>query len=356
MFSGTPLSAARHQFMLALTDPFHPAVVGVRVPDAVCYPTMTAMRRVQIPVTSDASGNISAAFFPLPHISGYTKAGVFSGSALNVFVANGSVFGVMTEANLAALFSVYRVASWGIRIILADTNASAKGTYTMAPFMTRRYMPDARFLQSQAASVANLESDLGIPATGAAIVNLPGAVVIGAQDFLARGEVVGSTPPYTAAAYSMKSTDIAREWSGTQNRVNTLLLNSSSNAIEASSFQENAETQGMMGMLLYGAGLPASTTEINVEMIYHLEGVPLLQNQAMCTSQPSPPGTTEVVESSTSRLHSYMNYFKQGEQYLDGFSRFASTGMQLYGRFEQGRRMYESVAGSRRVSRITAFG
>lgn len=331
------------RFARALRYPFSPDTIGIRVPDAICYPTNTAHIRVKCACTTDSSGVWAGLILPLPTLSVINNSGSIAG--VNGYTANSTVGGVSTPTNLSAQFLTYRVVSWGFRIILNDTNTNAKGIYSLAPFFMPANMPGAAILNNSASTGPSyIETVCGLPIPGTAVAQMPSNVALNAQDLLARGEVVARGVPYLPTAYNMRTTNA--DSYGTNWNMNKALGEqfiadvSAATATIGQSVISRAEehrTDGMIGYVLYANGLPVSTQEFTLEYVYHLEGTPVFTNAVVPTAVPSPPGSTTLVETAIKAVHKAGDFFAQGTAAFAGVNSALGTAAVLYGRYGTGR-------------------
>jgi len=324
------------QYRRALQDPFAQLAIGVRAPDSICYPTITTHKRVVVNATSSAGGVIAAAFFPLPTLSTYVNTGTLSG-AYTAFANNPSLGYLLNPSGVAAYFQCYRVVAWGIRISLADTNTAAKGQYFLAPLLMPSQMPGWNKIESVGLTnqTTSVYSAFNIPAIDSTIANLPGAVSFSAQDFLAHGSIVGTAPPYDKSALDFKRANTSVHWTAAVDWATESLVTTATGAGVANSY-DNAEchnTAGMTGLAIYGTGLPATTNEINIEVIYHMEGMPIITGAMVPTSTPSPAGSTAAVERVLTGLTKGAQYFRIGNEAVRAGVNLASTAALMYGRY-----------------------
>lgn len=322
------MAGALRQFQLALKNPFSPDALGVRVVDAVCYPTTVSHLRFKTTCTTSAQGTFQCVLLPFLHANVIVTAGSLTGNP-GTYVNNTVVGYAATAGTLRGFFTCYRVASWGVRIILTDSNQNAKGTYTVAPVLLSGPVPGESTLSVAAAGTTNILNAFAVPSPTETIASMPGAVAVNAQDLMTRGELVARGLTYLPNAYNMKQvSNTAQVWVGDQSFTPGCGLWKA-----AGSLMTNVETndtndaRGQIAYLLSVANAPASTAEFQLEFIYHLEGVPQPSAGVVMTSTPSPAGSTSTIERVLSVMNSAGEYFEMGTQIAD---RLSTLGTQMY--------------------------
>lgn len=334
------MGSAVKQFQLALRNPFSPDALGVRVVDAVCYPTTVSHMRFKVNCTTTATGTFQIALLPFLHANSILYAGTTTGNP-GTYGLNTSVGYVTTGATLKTFFSCYRVAAWGVRVILTDSNQNAKGTYTMAPIMLAGNVPGENGLNGVAATgPAQLLSAFGCPAPVETIASMPGAVAVNAQDLMTRGELLARGLTYLPTAYNMKALNNTGVVFGGAGGDDVFIQGPGiwDTATKTTTLPEvngMGQGDGQLAYLLSVANAPANTSEFQLEYIYHIEGVPQPSAGVVMTSVPSPAGSTSTIERVTAAMTSAGEYFAMGTQVLD---RLGNLGTQMY-RFRNRSRM-----------------
>ncbi len=333
----SPNCNATRQFYYALKWPFAPDALGVRVPDSICYPTTTAHLRQTYVCTSDAAGVWSGAFLPLPTASCIMNVGSIS---MTSYTANTNIGYVTTPANLAQTFRTYRVVSWGVRIIITDTNMNAKGVYRVAPVLMPIAVPSYGIINLFTASnVTQICACFGIPVPDVNLPNLPAVAVFNAQDMMATGDFLLRGVPVLPTAYDMKTVYDTPLWSAGKYIASTsLVTDAATPTFSGAGAFGNYElhiTKGQIGYVMYVSGLPATTASFAVEIVYHLEGVPQSTNVAVPTSTPSPAGSTAIIERVAAALHTAGEYFAMGQKVWKGATYGASTLATAYTRYRR---------------------
>ncbi len=304
------------QYHLALTDPFHPGAVGAKVPDQYATPTITQTVRASLTLTANSAGEIGALVFPNPVASTYLYAG------------NGSDFSTITwgdnttttqarwgvdPTTFASKFDNYRIVGYGIRVtgLSSMTNASGKfimGSYPVQSKWVTKDFPVGGVTMATNANFTHIatETDWGMPVASGShrpslLVNLPGSTVVSAIE--AAENVYEITPRISSpealnwrdSGDSVIGTDIVGQTGAPLNSVTT----GSAGYLELNGFE---------AAYVYYTGGVASTSSIDLEVIYHLEGKPnlntgstqaitgIVPQNAVAPSPVKPIGMLKVVE------------------------------------------------------------
>ncbi len=327
---GVLTAAAQATFKTSLLYPFSPDAVGTRVMDAVCYPTATYKVRTALSCTTTAQGTFGAIFLPFPTFNTVVRYGTMSGQT--PYTQNTGCGYILTGTALAAQMSMYRVVSYGIRILLADTNTNSKGTFVLAPFMISNLIPSPYILENS--PTTNITGLLGTSETTTSLRNMPAAVTFTTQDLLARGDVVVRGVPYLVTAYNMRNTqDSDTTYNAGKLFGDHSVLKTADHTVDLVGRSEIHSGNGWMGWRLYCDGMPANTNEFTVEYIAHLEGVPATASGLIPNSTPSPAGSTSATEAVISAIHKASDYVRQGASALEGVNRAVGMASVIYGRY-----------------------
>ena len=301
-------------FELALKDPFAAGAVGARVCDSYMIPTATYHLRTAVGVTSSASGQVSCIVLPSPALtliaSTIANSGTYTG--LSSFTNNtqgvgfSGAFYLTSPSTLSQVLSEYRVVSWGLRILAKDTATGTKGKVYVATVPTTENVPAWNIFQAVTADA----NSMGLYTVGiaesqlASIVNLPGVRCFSMQDLL-RGEVLINGTPSHSEFYCFKNTidSLGTQWSSNNGTVladDAAYSTTTKTLVNSTSLgrKDPASLRGGRAVLIYATGLPASTNEFDMELVYHLEGTPFVGTAASLvpSSIRSTSGSTALVE------------------------------------------------------------
>ncbi len=308
----------RAQFLLALKDPFDPRAEGVRMPDLYRYPTVTKKHRVRFTCTTDASGVLAFTLLPTPYFSlqmvNGTAAGVtpYSSNTYCGYLAS-------PDAEAASGLGAYRTVAWGFRILLADTNANAKGMYAVAPApIAYNDNVNFLFLYNYATTAGAYPTDyMGLPRPASSTEVLPHVRLFNAQDLQYKGDFMAVGVPYDATVkdfrplcrdgYTPYGTGVL--YNGKMSGSATLAVGTAATAVQSITNSRTLDATGHLSYIVYASGLPASTPEITVELVYHLEYIPAptLTLSSTFSAAPSPPGSTSLLERTFSLLQNNMS-------------------------------------------------
>lgn len=226
---------------------------------------------------------------------------------LTAFAQNTNAFYACSPTTLASNLTEYRVVSWGIRLIAKDTAFNAKGKFYVALLPTSANAPSWNTLQTVTAASDAVISEylVGFDITGGngvSIMNHPSVRTFTAQD-LQRGEIMVTGLPLTNSFYDFRGTQdrTSLNWSATTALGDEAVFTSTAltNAT-AVGRKDVSSLRGGMAVAIYATGLPASTNEFDIEIIYHLEGTPNLQSGTAFNVVPSAQqvlhGSTDTIE------------------------------------------------------------
>lgn len=303
--NGTSTQPDVRQYHLALTNPFHPGSVGARVPDSFVIPTVTYHVRSAILCNSNVSGTFSCAIYPSPCLSMTVALGTVSGGVTS-FAANTSSYYIANPNTVSSVLTAYRVVSWGVRIVPKDTMFAAKGKFYIAVVPTTANAPSFNTLNTVTATDNDVIGEylvgMGLQTGGMAqIVNQPSVRAFSAADLL-RKEIQLAGVPVSPSFYEFKGTmDRHVPWNTNQNLADEAVFDTTTkllvNATTAGR-KDPGSIRGGCAFLLYATGLPPSTQEFDLELVYHLEGEPNLG--AIPTGGSLVPSSMRVLHGSTS--------------------------------------------------------
>lgn len=329
--------SAIKQYQYALKYPFSPDALGARVVDAVCYPTTVSHIRYKTTCTTTATGTFQIVLLPFLHASSILVAGSTSGSP-GAYANNTSVSYSILPTTLKNSFTSYRVVTWGVRVILTDSNLNARGTYTVAPILLGSNVPGVASLGVAASGVPAILNAFGVPTPSESIAGMPSAIAVNAQDLMANGELVMRGLVSAPTAYDMKVvTNDSGAWVGASAFSSSGAIFTNAGAVTTYETSNVNDARGQVAYLLSVANAPASTAEFQLEFIYHLEAVPQPATSIVMTSSPSPAGSTALIERVLAAMHTAGDYYAMGSNVA---RMVGSLGTRMY-RFNDRRRAIE---------------
>lgn len=300
------IAVAVRQYAIALRDPFDQSADGVRLPDLYRFATTTQKYCVRTQLTSDAAGVLAFTVLPTP----FYCLQMFNGSQLGIstYPNNGSASYLANPGALCASgFGQYRVVSWGFRVLLADSTVSAKGIYTVAPApVPQNAELDFDSMQGIPNQAGRYFTDLwALPQPNPALESLPHRRTFNAQDLQYKGDLMGVGVPYSAIIQEFRplSTDGQTPyWNGylSTNKRGSCLVTSAGLPSTVASIGNvgTMNAAGHIAYMVYASGLPVSTAEVSLELVYHLELVatPSAGVTGVFPSAAAPVGSTATLE------------------------------------------------------------
>ncbi len=336
------------QYRLALTDPFDPDAIGCRVADSWQTPTSTYHIRQAITITTNASGTASFAVLPSPcytflahdpAFTGPTVTGLYSFAQNPLNTATKAGAGYLTSPTaLAYHMTEYRVVSWGLRFVAKDTAVSTKGKVYIAAVPTTENCPSWNTLDTITGTPNSLgEYTLGMATSGFHdIVNLPGVRTFSMQDLL-RGEVAATGVPTNSIYYSFKGTSDRsnQAWNaaGDQYLADEIVYDSLTKGLvnaTAGGRKDIASLRGGRAFIIHATGMPANTNEFDIELVFHIEGLPNITGTLVPSAMRPVVGNTSIVEraiSFASEAHRIITYIKDAVGAVSGTRALAFLGL-----------------------------
>lgn len=275
---GLSLGTAAKQYLTALADPFNERACGARVPDQYSCHTTTYELRATHTVTAGGSGSIGVWVLPNVVTSMVVPNGVFSGSSTITWLDNtttGTVFRWGFDSTvLGNKLQNYRIVGMGVRVanMSSMTNSQGKfilGSYPInASYVTRDFnvagLPPTTNLGG---TIANTFSKWGIPYTSsvdyATLVNYPGTRVLSALE-VAESEFDVIPKPCQPSAFEFREPN---------DSLQGFSYNSTSGGSGDPSY---LKLDGFEACFVAATGLVPSTSSVDIEIVYHIEGAPVI--------------------------------------------------------------------------------
>lgn len=305
---GVSLANFVKHYREALSNPFSALADGVRIPDSFRYPSVPYKYTTRVGLTTDATGNLAFTLLPCPYLSLAMNAGTVTGNILQYSV-NTNIYSLASPSgSMSAGFGAYRVVAWGARLFLNDTATSARGQYIVTPVpVPANTVLDFNMLNSVIIGTGQVVTDaLGLQRPNSGIETSPMACEFNAQQLMYGGDFRFHGVPY--------STDCQRfrplcEPNQNPYASNDFYLNRPSGSIIMASGILPATIQtignvnqldmsGNIALLLTASGLPASTSEVTLEIRYHVEHLSAVGQSSIGVpvSDTPPVGNTALVE------------------------------------------------------------
>ncbi len=314
-------------FSIALRNPFDPRAFGARVVDSYTIPTATYHVRSTIQINSNASGYAMFMILPSPCLS--MMFGSSSGTAmgtqagLSAFSQNSKVFYATSPTTLGGVLTEYRTVACGFRFVAKDTAFASKGKVFIAQVPTTENAPSWNTFETVTGTdtaigeyVAGLDLSQG---PNLQIAGLPSVRTFSMQDLL-RGEVCVNLPPTSSNFYEFKGTTDRSNtpWNTGQVLADEGVFNNTTGLVNATAGgrKDIASLRGGRAAVILASGLPSSSNEFDIELIYHLEGTPNVNstaNSLVPSSMRVAVGNTTLVEkvlSVASKVENLVGFLK----------------------------------------------
>jgi len=328
-------------FFKALTDPFAPSSMGCQVPDPFPFPTNT-FHVHQTTVLGSSAGFSSGGtmFCPNPLLSMVdltfvnslvqTKKSVqntpMTPVSVTTTIPGNGIYQATSQSSLNAVYSTYRVVSWGIKISNLQPELTATGRLMLAYFPAGDTVPTLGDIQGALLSgvVSPIVGINSLSLESSVILNAPTAVELTVGDLL-HGDMQLSGLISNMSFFQFKSTLLAGQ-SVTGNSMGDDISITAAGAVTSTQYKDATRMPGGACIVLFWEGLPPGTTNaFQVETIYHLEGTPNFAsttNNAIMPSTGAKPhvGPTNAVEASISAAGLTKNlftYIRNGFEFLN---------------------------------------
>jgi hypothetical protein len=263
-------------YAFALADPFHPMARGARVPDVYATPTVTYHVRGNIIL--GAAATFAASFYANPLVSAtLSGTGPLISTDMTQTTLNANTLGAVIPVNLANVFDSYRVVGGGIRVKNRQPILSGIGQIQIAAVPSLSNGVGIASLNAVASSAANIIlNKTGCIETAAAIQDIMSFV--GADEFdvdeLFHNDIMIPFHIVDARAFDFHSTETTPLYSATvSNGVG--LITTASGIVLVDENIDPSQSTGWSCPLLNFNGFPATGSNVEVEYILHMEGVPV---------------------------------------------------------------------------------
>lgn len=283
-----PTMSPETAFKFALTEPFNTKAEGARVPDLFSAPTEARTFRTNFTLASDSNGMIDFIAFANPVYPGFsTRGNVVSGSQFKLqtnasATVNSSVpSGV--GSSLRSEFTSYRVVGWGIKLTGISSVNTTSGSVTICTVPFSGYVPHAGTVGVISQNASSLGS-IGDWLSWAGLPSNSNLVTVGKLDGLRDARKVSlsslATVPQTANSRPIDPRAYEFRYSSDTYYGYSIVSQSSTSYVVGGN-AAYLDASGWLNLVIGGQGFPASTNVVEVEMVYHLEGVPALDTSTL---------------------------------------------------------------------------
>lgn len=280
--ASNPISTYR----ACLSDPFSEQAQGARVPDM--YSVATATRHItrKLTLASNPSGECDLVVLPSAFIHAFSpRSSVVGGTSLvtldGVSTANCSV--LTTTAALASQLTNHRIVGYGVKVIGIASMTTNSGSLTLATVPAEGWLNTQSTVGGQgsntnnaSATMANWLTSLGVPnstsfVSVSALPSLPNSLESSLVNVSERPITV--VPKIcTPSAFVFKETsDIGPGFN----------ITTQTSAVSVSAGNASyLSVGGLESVIIAATGCPASTSMLDIEITYHLEGIPFISATA----------------------------------------------------------------------------
>jgi len=342
-------------YKACLQNPFSPKAIGAKIPSPFTVPT-TTYRMVTEFSTYSAASSGAIMFLPNPLVSIVDLSGAQSTnsasacidfSSTNLVRFNGTntnknynVYGVTTPSQLTGVATSYRVAGWGVRIMNTASTNNCTGRFMVAKLPCIGDLPSYNLLTTSASDMSGFISNItGAPPSflaSPAIRELPESMMSSALEIMQRDCVAVSRPTSTEAL-TWRSCNPSTQFSSTVNMGDdsasypnsTVYVAATSggavttgyttSGVISSGWTDQVMVAGHEAIIFYFDGASSNQKSYNIEVLYHLEVIPQLQQWNTSTSgaapipEPSPqvstpPGMFENLVGAAKRIGNGLYY------------------------------------------------
>jgi len=274
-------------YRAALSDPFSTLAQGARVPDMYSVPTATRHITRKLTLSSNASGEADLVVLPSAFYHAVSARGSVVGGSTwvtgdGVSTTNSVVF--TTTAAMAAQLVNYRIVGYGVKVIGVASMTTNSGSITIATAPTEGFQNiqtapvggQASNTNNAAMTVANTLTSWGVPNVSnvvsvAALVDLPNSLESSMVNISERPITV--TPKICSpSAFQFKMcSDVGPGYN---------IQSQTSLAVVSAGNASYLQVGGLETVIIAATGLPVSTSVLDIEITYHLEGIPFISATA----------------------------------------------------------------------------
>jgi len=284
-----PKSAATSPLVVykaALADPFSTLAQGARVPDMYSVPTATRHITRKFTLSSNASGECDVVVLPSAFYHALSPRGSIVGGNSwltldGATVTNAAV--LTTTSALSPQLINYRIVGYGVKVIGIASMTTNSGSLTIATVPVDGYQNTKDTIGGQASNSANASATVANTLTSWGVPNASSVVSVSSLPSLPNtletsminvSERPISVSPKICApcAFDFKlSSDIGPGYN----------ITSQTSAVSVSAGNASfMRVGGHEAVILAATGCPASTSMLDIEIIYHLEGTPFISATA----------------------------------------------------------------------------
>lgn len=270
-------------YFVAMAEPFSAQAMGARVPDWFSIPTKTGHITRRFALTTNASGEADAIILPSCYWHAVSPRGSFAGqgtwTALDgTTLANAVVY--TTTASLSTQFVNYRIVGYGVKVMGTTSMTNTQGVVLEAKVPISSYINSGGDpvggitpnISNANATKANTLAAYGVP-NAANVVDATSLLILpesSETSLMALCErPMDIIPKITSAeAFSFR---LAKD-----SAVGFNITDQSSVSNVQSGDASYLRLSGHEAVIIAATGCAASTSVLEVEVIYHIEGIPFI--------------------------------------------------------------------------------
>lgn len=268
-------------YLAALSDPFSERACGARVPDQFSAHTTTFELRASHTVTASATGNIGVWVFPNVVTALVVPEGTFGGSQPLRWLDNTEATPIATRwgfdaTTLGAKLQNYRIVGMGVRVANMSSMTNSSGKIMMGSYPINAYYATKNFnlggvtpATNTNANGANTLQKWGVLNTAGVVdypslVNYPGTKVVSGLE-AAEHEFDIIPKPCQPSAFEFREPNDSFQGFGFSGYVSGALPAGDPSYLKLDGFE---------ACFITLTGGVASTTALDIEVVYHIEGAP----------------------------------------------------------------------------------
>lgn len=299
-----PISSNHVMFQLARLSPFNTRAMGARVPGLYAMPTQAFHMKGTVTIQSSTNGKFCIAFLPHPFLSMIRDSGTLTTDGMSVYTNSPDLYSSVTTMYSTA-YSSQRLVGGGIRIKNVQAELSAVGNLTVGEFPAQTPNFGLNCVVTYGVDATNAESEVLGEATVSNIfgglLSRPGSQLFRVSEIL-RNDVDANFRAMGPSSTDFFATKSSTSFSATRTIGSVIATTAAPTTIvdrdDVSFFKMN----GWNAIVIQGTGFPVSTNVLEIEYIYHLEGVPIPTTNAAINIAEAP-----AVESDPSFLDKVVN-------------------------------------------------
>jgi len=280
-------------YKAALSQPFSLSASNARVPDMYSCPTATRRITRSITLSTNASGDADFIVLPSAFMHAFNTIGTFT-SSVNVAAGSGAVYSSLSTAPnaLASQLTNYRIVGYGVKILGVQSEQLAAGKLQAATLPISTWVNGVSAIGGQLASRSDPAQTVGAWLTALGIPNTSNLTNITAIPTLTNSVITPVTrlnevpmqviPKITSPeAFSFRQSD--------DSTIGFSLNDQTSTAFVTGGDSSYLRLGGHEAVLVTLSGCAASTPVVEIELVYHLEGM-------------AAPSTITGIQQSTERV------------------------------------------------------